>query len=198
MPFKGVRVEVIRRIEAEVDHLLVAADAIAEVIELDLGGILAEDLEVDLIPRIAVIRACVSEERGDAAVILDGLHADLVAAVAVRLLAAELAARIRDLVLRGIVVDRQLHRAVFERDVVLVPEYVERITVRPAVRRLEDSGLTLLEVNGKGVTCLRLRCRRRIGHRRRCKIHRDGERCCASQEHGGSDCFLADIHIYSS
>ena len=143
LPVKAVGVECLGGIKAEVDHPLMAALTVAVIVDLHFGRILAEDLNVDLVPRILLTvdhigGAGVGEERGHNAVILDCLHRAFVVAVVIKLIRAVFAAGIVSLV--GIVsvtapvlVDRQIHIAVLDAGISLIPPVVKDRAVRPAV-----------------------------------------------------------------
>ncbi len=62
-PVEAIVVVFLRGIEAEVIHVFVMANAIDEVVELDLGGVLAQEFDIDLIVRVIAIE---EEGRGGA------------------------------------------------------------------------------------------------------------------------------------
>ena len=86
LPVKSVSMKCLRRIESQIIHILVLALTVSVVVELHLCSILAEDLYVDLVPRIVVGRACIREERRNYACILDRLHRSLIVAVVVEII----------------------------------------------------------------------------------------------------------------
>ena len=81
-PDEGVVVEALVGPAGHGDQLLVAALARDILVELHLGGVLAQDLEVDLVMRLLVGFADIGEEGGIEAGGAGRLHADLVGAVA--------------------------------------------------------------------------------------------------------------------
>ena len=117
VPFKGIGVEILGGIKAQVVHILMLALAIAEIVELHLAGILAQHFHIYLIPGIVVRRAGVGEEGRNHSIIFDGFQAHLIAPVAVESLAAELAAGVGHFV-GGfeVVINDELHIAVMKGD----------------------------------------------------------------------------------
>ena len=83
LPVEAVGVEALRSVEAEVVHLLVVALTVGVVVELHLSGILTENFDIYLVPRVAVGLARVGEERGNYALVLDSLHRGLIVTVVV-------------------------------------------------------------------------------------------------------------------
>ena len=119
------------------------AHAVHKIIELHLGGVLAEEFDIHLIPGIGrgragliVVIARAHEERARRADLLCGLHAYLVVTVAVVAARAHLAAEIFvavRLAAVGVLGYGQLGIAIFERHAPGIPFAVETAHVRPAV-----------------------------------------------------------------
>ena len=84
--------------------------SIGIIVELHLGGVLAQYFNVDLIPRIVLRRAGVRKERGHHAVVFDCLHGGFVVAVGIVVVGAVLTAGIIILAC-GILVDAQVQCA---------------------------------------------------------------------------------------
>ena len=155
LPVKAVGMIALGSIEAEIIHILVLADAVSVVVELHLRGVLAEDLDIDLVPRVLLSvnhigRTGVGEERRHNAVILDRLHRALIIAVVIEIVGAELTAGILRIpvtvaVARPLLVDLQLQCAVHDLCILLVPPAVKRLAVRPALGCEEIAG-TLAEI----------------------------------------------------
>ena len=147
--------ELFGSVEPEIVHVLVPALAVHIVVELHLRGVFAQKLDVDLIPRIlfafevGVVIAGAGEEGARRARFFGGLHAHFKVAVAVPLVRARLAAEVLVVVLFravGVLVDGQLHHAVFIQHVAARPPGVEHAAVRPAVRREKALRLPLGKV----------------------------------------------------
>ena len=136
--------EIFGSVEAEVIHILVPADAVHIVVELNLGGVLPEELDIYLVPRVGlagmrvgIVVARAGEEGACRARLCRGLHAYFIVAVAEILVRARFAAEIfgaRLFAAVGVVGDGQLHRAVVGvSEVICAPLAVEHACVRPAV-----------------------------------------------------------------
>ena len=128
-------------IEAEVIHKLVSAYAVNEEVELNVSGILAKELDVDLIVRIrnavlGVIRTCANKECACSTGVSRGLHGNYVVTVVIVVLCASLTCSVvkfylcivkpSSCLLLG---DAKSHNAVFIVYVVTLPNYVENVTV---------------------------------------------------------------------
>ena len=148
LPVKAIGVVALGSIEAQVIHELVTALAVLVVVELHLGGILTEHLDIDLVPRIVVGRTSVGEEGGNNAVILDRLHGGLVVAVAVELIGSVLSAGIHTLAAL-VLIDGQGQLAAVEGGVGLMPPAIEAGTVRPSIG-CEEVTSALAEVGNHG------------------------------------------------
>ena len=132
--------ELLGGVKAQLIPVLVAALAVHIVVELHARGVLAQELDVDLVPGVGlavgvdVVGAGAGEEGAGGALVLGGLHADGVVAVAVVEAGAHLAAVV---VLLHIVpggADVQLHLTVVVGDVAAGPPHIEHTAVGPAVR----------------------------------------------------------------
>ncbi len=64
-PFERIEVRRGRGVEREVEYGVLAPLSVPPVIELDLGRILAQELDVDFVVRVAVIGAGIGEEGRD-------------------------------------------------------------------------------------------------------------------------------------
>ena len=201
--------ELLRRVEAEVVHIFVPADAVDVVVELHLGRILAEELDVDLVPRVGlalevgVVVARAGEEGAGGTRLFGGLHAHFKVAVAEPLVGARLAAEVlvgglfRTV---GVFVDGQLEHVVAEHIVVCIPLRVEHAAVGPAVRRKEGFRLARREVGEHvavegGVVQFRLRIRfirRASGQGQRACGHRQRQR----EAERGQQFFLHTFLLY--
>ena len=62
LPVEAVGMITLGSIEAEIVHELVVALSLCIVVELYLSGILTEDFDIYLVPRIVIRRTCVGEE----------------------------------------------------------------------------------------------------------------------------------------
>ena len=136
------------------------------IVELHLGGVLAQYFNVDLIPRIVLRRAGVRKERGYHTVVFDCLHGGFVVAVGIVVVGAVLTAGIIILAC-GILVDAQVQCAVLHHGIFRIPSAVKRIAVRPAVRRKEQRRFSRTEI-----------CNRIGGGVHRCAVVLDGVGRC--------------------
>ena len=137
-PAEAVVVELFGGVEAEVIRVLVLAHAADVIVELHLGRILAQKLDVDLVPRVllavevGVVIARAGEEGAGGARLFGGLHAHFEVAVAVPLVGARLAAEVlvvgRFSAVR-VLVDGQLERILAEHVIVRIPLRVEHASV---------------------------------------------------------------------
>ena len=151
-PTEAVSVEFLGSIEAEVVHILVATLAVNEEVELNLGGILAEELDIDLVMGVSytvlkIVRTCANEEGAGSTGISRGLHRNLVITVVVVVLSASLARGVFELYILVVKPSvcllfgyAKTHNTVcgIVNYVVLLPYNVEYVTVRPTVRFEQD------------------------------------------------------------
>ena len=121
------------------------ADTIGVIVELYLGGILTQNLHIDLIPRVILRGAGIGKERGNHAIIFDCLHGSFVITIVIVLQRTVLCTSI--VILTGtVLVNGQIQHAVVERSIVLCPAAVKGIAVCPAVRSFKQTGSTLTEI----------------------------------------------------
>ena len=104
------------------------AHAIGVVVQLYLGRVLAENLNVDLVPRVVLRRACIGKEGGYNTVVLDRLHRGFI--VTVMIVICGTIFRTGIIILSGIIaINRQRESTVFECGISLPPYTVEARSV---------------------------------------------------------------------
>ena len=141
--------------------------AVAVVVDLHLCGVLAEDFDVNLVPWILLTvddigRTGVGEERGNNAVVLDCLHGALIVAVVIEFIGTVFAAGVVSLVsvisvTVPVLINGQVHVAVLDAGILLIPPVVKDRTVRPAVGSEKVACIAAAEVGVHGCRQLRLR-----------------------------------------
>ena len=169
-PAVAVGVEVLGSVEAEVVHILIAALAVNEEVELYVGGVLTKELNVNLIMGIGLANAlavlvkkvitvlvkeilCIivtgaSEEGACSTGVSRGLHGYSIITVVVIILCTSLTCGVIELYL-GVVKpsgslllgDAKSHDAVLINNVVLLPYNVKYVTIGPTVGLKEYVGI---------------------------------------------------------
>ena len=169
-PAVAVGVEVLGGIKAKLVHILVSALAVNEEVELYVGGVLTKELNVDLVVGISygkaltvlikqvlavlvknelgVVGTRAGEECAGSTGISGGLHGNLVITVVIVILSTCLTCGVAVLYLGVIdpggsllLGDTKSHNAVAVEDVMLLPDNVEDVTVRPSVGLKEHVGV---------------------------------------------------------
>ena len=142
-PKESVSMELLGSVEAEVVHMLVTAVAVDVIVELHLGGVLAEELDIYLVPGMKValfvillVRTGISEERARRARILARFHADGIESVMVPLGSTQLCTVIRVFGYSrfGNFGNSKLGDAVLVCHVFVVPLHIEHTAVTVTVR----------------------------------------------------------------
>ncbi len=185
-PAVAVVVEVLGGIKAQVVHVLMSALAAGKIVELHLGGILAQELDIDLVVVVGALDAAVGviphivrpgagKEGAGGAGNRGGLHPHLEVAVAIIVLTAHLGAivlrktvggrplRAPDLLLLGHLGEPQGQLSPVINSVFRLPPDVEGISVFPGVALAARSeGLAPLRLTGC-VVCHHRRAKGRVG-----------------------------------
>ena len=153
-PTEAVCMECLGCIETKVIHILVTALAINEEVELNVSGIVAKELDIDLIVRIRIaileiVRTCANKECACSTGICGRLHRNLVITVMIIVLSTSFARGVIEGNVLAVKPSRRClfgytkaHNAIFIMNVVSLPNNVENVAIGPALGLEEHVGIS--------------------------------------------------------